>query len=219
MATILVTGAARGIGLALTEACVARGDRVLATCREPSPALLDLGAEVIEGIDVSQDECVPRLEQAVGGRPIDVAINNAGVLLSEQKGRYDFAALRKQYEINALGPLRVTAAIRGSLRPGSKLVIVTSRMGSIGDNASGGVYGYRMSKAAVNMAAVNLAHELRSAGVAVGLLHPGMVATDMGSAHGVPVGEAARMLLARIDELAPEGPVTFLHANGQHLPW
>src|SRR6185369_766683 len=107
MATILVTGAARGIGLALTEACVARGDLVLATCREPSKALLDLGAEVIEGIDVSQDECVPRLEHAVNGRAIDVAINNAGVLLSEQKGRYDFAALRRQYEINALGPLRV----------------------------------------------------------------------------------------------------------------
>ena len=219
MATILVTGAARGIGLALTEACVARGDLVLATCRKPSRALLEVGAEVIEGIDVAQDECVARLEQAVHGRPIDVAINNAGVLLSEQKGHYDFAALRKQYEINALGPLRVTAAIRGSLHSGSKLVIVTSRMGSIGDNASGGVYGYRMSKAAVNMAAVNLAHELRSTGVIVGLLHPGMVATDMGSAHGVPVDEAARMLLARIDELAPDGPLTFLHANGQPLPW
>jgi len=219
MATILVTGAARGIGLALTEAYVARGDLVLATCREPSRALLDLGAEVIEGIDVSQDECVARLEQTVHGRPIDVAINNAGVLLSEQKGRYDFVALRKQYETNALGPLRVTAAIRRSLHPGSKLVIVTSRMGSIGDNASGGMYGYRMSKAAVNMAAVNLAYELRSTGVAVGLLHPGMVATDMGSAHGVPVDEAARMLLARIDELALDGPVKFLHANGQPLPW
>jgi NAD(P)-dependent dehydrogenase (short-subunit alcohol dehydrogenase family) len=219
MATILVTGAARGIGLALTEACIARGDLVLATSRTPSRALLDSGAEVIEGIDVSQDECIARLEQAVHGRPIDVAINNAGVLLSEQKGRYDFAALRKQYEINALGPLRVTAAIRGSLRSGSKLVIVTSRMGSIGDNGSGGVYGYRMSKAAVNMAAVNLAHELRSTGVVVGLLHPGMVATDMGSAYGVPVDEAARMLLARIDELEADGPLRFLHANGQPLPW
>jgi NAD(P)-dependent dehydrogenase (short-subunit alcohol dehydrogenase family) len=219
MATILVTGAARGIGLALTEAYRARGDLVLATCREPSPALIELGAEVIEGIDVAHDECVGRLEHAVRGRPIDVAINNAGILLSEQKGGYDFAALRSQYETNALGPLRVTAAIRRSLRAGSKLVIVTSRMGSIGDNASGGMYGYRMSKAAVNMAAVNLAYELRSAGVAVGLLHPGMVATDMGSAHGVRVDEAARMLLARIDELAPEAPVKFLHANGQPLPW
>jgi NAD(P)-dependent dehydrogenase (short-subunit alcohol dehydrogenase family) len=219
MATILVTGAARGIGLALAKAYATRGDSVLATCRAPSRALAALGVEVIEGIDVAQDECVARLETAVHGRPIDVAVNNAGVLLPEPEGTFDFASLRRQYETNALGPLRVTAAVRSSLRAGSKLVIVTSRMGSIGDNGSGGMYGYRMSKAAVNMAALNLAHELRSAGVMVGLLHPGMVATDMGAAHGVPVDEAAAMLVARIDELTPERSATFLHANGQTLPW
>jgi NAD(P)-dependent dehydrogenase (short-subunit alcohol dehydrogenase family) len=219
MATILVTGAGRGIGLGLVQAFLARGDEVLAVCRSPSSELRALRAEVIEGIDVAQDDCVGRLKDAVHGRPLDVAINNAGILERETAGVLDVAGIRRQFETNALGPLRVSSAIRASLHEGSKLVIITSRMGSLADNGSGGMYGYRMSKAAVNMAAINLAHELRPTRVSVGLFHPGMVATDMGGKGGVTVAESVAGLLARIDELTLETSAKFFHANGQPLPW
>ena len=115
--------------------------------------------------------------------------------------------------MNALGPLRVTAALLPLLHKGAKVVIITSRMGSIADNGSGGYYGYRMSKAAVNAAGVSLARDLRAACIAVALIHPGMVATEMTGRHGIPPAEAARGVLARIDALRPENSGRFWHAG------
>jgi NAD(P)-dependent dehydrogenase (short-subunit alcohol dehydrogenase family) len=110
--------------------------------------------------------------------------------------------------------------LRPSLKAGAKVVIITSRMGSIADNASGGVYGYRMSKAAVNIAGVSLAKDLASQGISVLLLHPGMVETEMGGGPGaVEVADAAQRILVRIDELTPETSGRFVHAEGQSLPW
>jgi NAD(P)-dependent dehydrogenase (short-subunit alcohol dehydrogenase family) len=121
--------------------------------------------------------------------------------------------------VNALGPLRVTRALLPNLVGGSKVVIVTSRMGSIADNGSGGYYGYRMSKAAVNAAGVSLARDLAPRGITVLLLHPGMVATEMTGASGIPVAESVAGLLARIDELGQQASGSFHHANGETLPW
>ncbi|MDQ2643797.1 MAG: SDR family oxidoreductase [Myxococcota bacterium] len=221
MSLALVTGANRGIGLALVEALRKRGSEVLAACRTPSPALAASGAEVIDGIDVTDEEGVAKLSQAVGDRKLDLLINNAGILVwGDQLTNIDFDGVLKQFQVNALGPLRVTAALRTRLAKGAKVALITSRMGSIDDNGSGGAYGYRMSKAALNMAGKSLAVDLKPAEVAVAILHPGMVKTDMVGDHGqIEPAEAAKGLLARIDELTLEKTGGFWHANGQSLPW
>jgi NAD(P)-dependent dehydrogenase (short-subunit alcohol dehydrogenase family) len=221
MSLAIVTGANRGIGLALTAALAARGATVLAACRSDSPGLTKLGVEVVDGVDVTSHTGVQRLAKAVADRSIDLLINNAGILLwGDQLDTLDFEGIRKQFEVNALGPLRVTAALRSRLRKGAKVGLITSRMGSIDDNTSGGAYGYRMSKAALNMAGKSLALDLRPVEVAVAILHPGMVKTDMVGEHGqVEPAEAAKGLLARLDELTLETSGGFWHANGQRLPW
>jgi NAD(P)-dependent dehydrogenase (short-subunit alcohol dehydrogenase family) len=121
--------------------------------------------------------------------------------------------------VNALAPLRITQLLQQNLRNGSKVVLITSRMGSIDDNTSGSMYGYRMSKAALNIAGKSLALDLRSSGVAVGIFHPGLVATRLTGSHGISPLEAAINLIARIDQLTLENSGQFFHANGESLPW
>ncbi len=217
----IVTGANRGIGLALTAELKRRGYTVLAACRKRSPELDALGVEVLAGVEVSDAAGVERLKMAVGERQIDLLINNAGILVwGDHLGELDVAGIRKQFEVNALAPLLITDALRERLGKGSKVGLVTSRMGSIDDNTSGGGYGYRMSKAALNMAGKSLAIDLKGAGVAVAILHPGMVKTDMIRGHGqVEPEEAAKGLLARLDALTLETSGGFWHANGERLPW
>lgn len=220
MALVCITGANRGIGFELARQYQERGDQVVAACRSSSDRLAELGVELVEGVDVSDDAGVARLVEAVEGRSLDVLINNAGVLTKESLQDLDLDRIRRQFEINSLGPLRVTAALRGSLGRGSKVAIITSRMGSIEDNTSGGSYGYRMSKAAVNMAGRSLAHDLAPDGIALVILHPGFVRTDMTANQGlVDTPESAAGLIARIDELSLASSGSFFHANGEALPW
>lgn len=220
MTTICITGASRGIGLALARQYKDRGAHVVAACRKPGDALRTLGVEVVGGIDVTSDSAVSRLSKAIGTRHVDILINNAGLLSDESLDDLDFERMRQQFEVNSLGPLRVTAALRSKLAPGAKVAIITSRMGSIDDNTSGGRYGYRMSKCAVNMAGRSLAHDLKDAGIAVVILHPGFVRTDMTGGQGlVDPAESAAGLIARIDELTLETTGSFWHANGERLPW
>jgi NAD(P)-dependent dehydrogenase (short-subunit alcohol dehydrogenase family) len=222
--TALVTGGNRGIGLALCRLLKERGAEVLAVCRQPSPELQALGVRLVAGVDVTSDAGVATMAKAVsgalGGTGLDLAILNAGILRHENLDHLDLADVKEQLEVNAMGPLRVAHALLPHLGPGSKLALITSRMGSMGDNGSGGSYGYRMSKAALNAAGVSLAVDLRPRGVAVAILHPGYVRTDMtGGSGNVAPAEAAKMLLARIDELRVETTGRFLHANGEQLPW
>jgi NAD(P)-dependent dehydrogenase (short-subunit alcohol dehydrogenase family) len=219
MGTSLVTGASRGIGLELCTRLHRRGDTVIAACRSASAALRALGCRVVEGVDVTDADSVQRLAATLEGERIDLLVNNAGVLVRDTLDDLDVEGIRRQFEVNALGPLRVTRALLPNLGSGSKVVIITSRMGSIGDGPSGAFYGYRMSKAAVNMAGASLARDLASRGITVLLLHPGMVATDMTGAQGIPVGESAQNILARIAALGPEASGGFYHANGELLPW
>lgn len=219
MKNCLVTGASRGIGLELCRQLQQRGHRVFAVCRQPSAELRALGCTVIDGIEVTDAASVARLAAGLAGERIDVLVNNAGILVRDSLGELDFDGMRRQFEVNALAPLRVTHALLPNLGAGSKVVIMTSRMGSIADNGSGGYYGYRMSKAAVNIAGVSLARDLRERGIAVLLLHPGMVATEMTGHQGVPAAEAARNLVARIESLGFEQSGSFHHANGESLPW
>jgi len=221
MAVTVVTGANRGIGLALVEQLLARGAQVVAACRKPSQALQASGAEIVADVDVSQAAGVQKLAAAVGDRDVELLINNAGILVfGDSLGSLNVDGIRQQFEVNALGPLLITAALTSNLKPGAKVALITSRMGSIEDNGSGGGYGYRMSKAALNMAGKSLAIDLRPAEVAVIVLHPGMVSTEMiGNRGQVEAPEAARGLLARIDELTLETSGSFRHANGESLPW
>jgi NAD(P)-dependent dehydrogenase (short-subunit alcohol dehydrogenase family) len=220
MTTTLITGANRGIGLELARQCAARGDDVIAACRNPSAELEALGVHIEGNVDVSSDRDVAGLAERLAGRRIDILINNAGILSRQTLDDLDWNAIRRQFETNALGPLRVTHALLENLGEGSKVAIVTSRMGSIGDNTSGSSYGYRMSKAAVNMAGVSLARDLEPRGIAVVLLHPGYVRTDMtGKSGNVEPADAAAGLLARIDELSLESTGTLRHASGEALPW
>ncbi len=220
MSTVLITGANRGIGLEFCRQLTARGDTVIAACRKPSAALSALPVEVIDGVDVSDDAAVAGLVEKLSGRAIDVLINNAGVLVPTGLDSLDFDVIRRQLEINSLGPLRVTAALRGNLSAGSKVAIITSRMGSIADNTSGGHYGYRMSKAAVNMAGKSLALDLAGDGVAVVLLHPGWVRTDMTANNGlIDTDESVAGLLSRIDGLTQAQSGTFWHTSGEALRW
>ena len=220
MATVLVTGANRGIGFSFAKLLKARGDQVIAACRRETPELSALGVEVASGVDVTSDKSLNLLAEKLKGRTLDVLINNAGLLAEESFSNLDFASIQRQMEVNAYGPLRVTHKLSTLLKRGSKIALITSRMGSIGDNGSGGMYGYRMSKAALNAAGKSLALDLSRLGVAVGILHPGHVKTDMTGGHGnVAPDDAARALLARIDDLNLENSGTFWHANGEILPW
>jgi len=168
MATVLITGANRGIGLEIASQYEARGDEVVAVCRRSCEALDTMGVEVIDGVDVTSDESVADMASALSGRRIDRLVNNAGILERDGLDDLDFGVIERQFRVNALGPLRVTAALRPLLTDGAKVFIVTSRMGSIEDNSSGGYYGYRMSKAAVNIAAKSLSVDLKDAGRAGG---------------------------------------------------
>ena len=220
MTTAIVTGANRGIGLELCRKLKQRGDRVIAVCREASPELRELGVEIREGIDVADSKAVADLAESLSDVRLDLVINNAGILRHEGLDSMDFESIERQFEVNALGPLRITHALLPSLSSGAKIALVTSRMGSIADNGSGGSYGYRMSKAALNAAGVSLARDLKARGIAVVILHPGFVKTDMTRGHGnVSPAESAAGLLARIDELSLETSGSFKHMNGEDLPW
>jgi NAD(P)-dependent dehydrogenase (short-subunit alcohol dehydrogenase family) len=216
---VLITGANRGIGLELCGQLTARGDEVIAVCRSSSKELDSLKLRVIDGIDVNTNEAISKLREQSGLENLDWLINNAGVLSVESLDKLDFDAMEHQFSVNALGPLRVTSALLPKLGPGSKIGIITSRMGSIADNTSGGYYGYRMSKAAVNMAGVSLALDLRSREIAVALLHPGMVATDMSGGRGISPEQSVRGLIARMDALDMNQTGSFWHADGHGLPW
>lgn len=220
MGTVALTGANRGIGLELARQLAARGDTVIAAVRSASDELASLDVEVHEGVDVSDDKSVAQFASALSGRQLDILINNAGILTRENLDDLDWDRIRTQFEINTLGPLRVTAALLPCLSDGSKVAIVSSRVGSLADNSSGNNYGYRISKAAVNMVGVNLSHDLKDRGIAVVLLHPGYVRTGLTDMSGnVDPDEAARGLIERIDETTLEHTGTFWHADGTELPW
>ena len=220
MGKVLITGANRGIGLELCRQLAARGEEVIAVCRNSSAELDALGVRIITDTDVAADESVAQLAGKLAGVKLDWLINNAGILSNQSLGNLDTEAMEQQYRVNSLGPLRVTVALLQNLGAGSKVGIVTSRMGSIEDNTSGGSYGYRMSKAAVNMAGVSLANDLRDRSIAVALLHPGYVMTDMTGGQGlISAAQSAAGLIQRMDELNLDASGGFWHAQGERLPW
>ena len=148
MKTAVITGANRGIGLALSQQLEAKGWDIIAICRSESEEIEAIASMVISGIDVTNPEDIQQIKKVIGDQQVDLLINNAGLLKDEVLGKIDYDSLREQFEINALSPLQVTEALIPNMVVGSKIANITSRMGSIADNDSGGRYGYRASKAA-----------------------------------------------------------------------
>ena len=228
MPTVLITGANRGIGLALARHYWQHHCSVIGVCRQSDKALEACCDDVIGGIDLQSDDAVRCLTDALADRRIDLLISNAGILQDEQLGSLDIASIEQQFQVNALGPLRLVSALQANLSVGSKIALITSRMGSIEDNTSGGRYGYRMSKAALNMGVRCLAIECarwRQAPVVVAV-HPGTTETNLSNAftktRKAPVQSAAacaRQLKVLVESLVSGQSGQFLKLNGQTLPW
>lgn len=219
MATYLITGATGGIGLELCRQLQARGEKVIAVCRHSNEELDNLGVGVESGIDIASEKNVAELANRLNGTQLDCLINNVGIMERSNLSNLNFDGIRRQFEVNAIGTLRITHALLPLIQDGGKIAIVTSRMGSIDDNTSGGSYGYRMSKVAVSMAGKSLSHDLKPRQIAVAILHPGLVSTKMTNFTGIPPADAAKGLIARVDELNLQNTGTFWHANGEVLPW
>ena len=225
--TVLVTGASRGLGLEFARSWLARGAYVIATARSlaTSEELAVLQKEHPEKLrllqlDVRDDRSIEQLAGAVGNTTVDLLLNNAGVLHVETLNNMDFALVLEQFRVNALGALQVTHALLGNLGEGARVVNITSRMGSLDDNTSGGYYGYRMSYAAQNMATRSLAVDLKSRGIIVIAMHPGMVQTDMTRGFGMlTASESVAGMNDVIAALSAEQSGLFLHYQGTTLPW
>ena len=221
MSTYLITGSNRGIGLELCKQIIERGDEVIATCREASSDLKNLGVRIEEDIDISSEDSINNLRQALSGVELDCLIHNAGIYEFNSIDNFDHESIIRQFVVNALSPLSMTRSLKGLLKKNSKIGFITSRMGSIGDNSSGSSYGYRMSKVALSMAAKSLSRDLLKEDIYVAILHPGLVSTRMTgfTKNGISTEESVNGLLKRIDSLNKNNTGTFWHTNGEILPW
>jgi NAD(P)-dependent dehydrogenase (short-subunit alcohol dehydrogenase family) len=220
---IVITGANRGIGLALARRYAARGDEVHGTARDPSQAkeLAAVRGVKVHALDVRDDASVAAFAKSLGDEGIDVLVNNAGVGHWEGLSEFDPALALRLFDTNAVGPVRVTRALLPMLKKAKgKVFHMSSGMGSIGDNAMGGAYAYRMSKAALNMAGRTLAIELAKDRVASIVIEPGWVKTDMGGAGAtITAEESAEQLGAIIDARGMESTGKFFRRNGTEFPW
>ncbi len=231
MSTILVTGANRGLGLEFARQYAADGWRVLAACRTPEAAaqLQQLAAAsggriLVLGMDVTDSASVKAAAITLGGEAIDLLLNNAGVRgpKPEHFGSLDYAAWTKVLDANTFGPVRVIEAFLENVARSERkqIVTITSGMGSIGDNSSGGSYAYRSSKAAVNMVMKSLATDLAPRGITCVVLNPGWVRTDMGGpGGGFSPEESIRAMRSVIASLTPKDTGLFLNHNGKEFPW
>ena len=217
----VVTGCNRGIGLEITKQLKAKGFDIIAVCRQPSAELQELGLKkIITDIDLKTRSGIQKACAALKTEKIDLLVNNAGIMERTSLEDFNSEKVIDQFLVNSLAPVELTINLTDSFNSGAKVAMITSRMGSISDNDSGGAYGYRMSKAALNAASKSLAIDLKPKDVAVALLHPGWVKTDMTNQTGhVEPHEAASQLLLRIEDLNIENSGTFWHANGEELPW
>lgn len=227
MPTCLVTGASRGLGLEFVKQYAADGWRVIATCRRPdqAPELAALQGDVhIEPLDVSDFARIEALGRRLGGLPIDLVINNAGIY-GPRVTRYDsidYAAWPEVVRVNVMAPLKMTAVLTPNLAASSLRIAVgiSSLMGSIEDNTSGGSYIYRSSKAALHAVARSLAIDLRSRKIIVCVLNPGWVRTDMGgSAAMLDPFESVAGMRDVISRLTLRESGYFFNYDGAELPW
>ena len=226
---IVITGANRGIGLELTRQYLARGETVHAGARHPesAPVLAALGKASggrlhVLACDVTKDDSVRSFAGSVTG-PVDLLINNAGVkLANDELADLDLENVAQTFQVNVVGALRVTRALLPALRrsPSPRIASISSGLGSVERNTTGGIYGYRASKAALNMVSRSLAQDLRKENIVTVVLTPGWVKTDMGgSAAPTPVNESAAGLISVIDRLTMEDTGRCISYLGESIPW
>ncbi|MDH3239868.1 MAG: SDR family oxidoreductase [Alphaproteobacteria bacterium] len=226
MATVLITGASRGIGLEFARQYAADGARVLATCRDPdrAAALAALAGDVtLHRLDVTDLAGVDALAETLAGEAIDILVNNAGMLSSGQRaGGIDFDAWEEELKVNTIGPIKVALAFLPHLKRGSgrRIAFLSSTLGSIAENTSGAYMLYRSSKAGLNAAGRSLAIDTAQDGMIVLLLHPGWVRTDMGGPHAAITPEASVQGLRQvIADAGPEKSGRFFAYDGREIPW
>jgi NAD(P)-dependent dehydrogenase (short-subunit alcohol dehydrogenase family) len=221
MPTVLITGASRGIGREFARQYEAGGWRVIATCRDPSK--FDLEGEVYP-LDVTDAESVAALHKELQGENIDLLINNAGMYGPRglEFGNLDYQAWEEVLRTNLLGPIRMAETFAHHLARSEmkKMVFISSKVGSIADNRSGGAYIYRSSKTALNMAVKSLSLDLSDKGVICILLHPGWVKTDMGGASAlIDAATSVSGMRAIIDRASAAENGRFFNYDGSELPW
>ncbi|HBC58232.1 MAG TPA: short-chain dehydrogenase [Gammaproteobacteria bacterium] len=217
---VVITGGNKGIGLELARAFYTNKDEVTVLCRKSSAALNKLDVNVIENIDVSLEHNIVEARNQLANSKIDIFINNAGIFEHETIDNLNLDNINKQWQVNALAPLVLLKHFQTVLCTGAKIALVTSQMGSIGDNSSGGYYGYRMSKAALNAAGKSLSIDLRSKKISVAILHPGFVRTGMTGGQGnIEPAESAQGLIQCIENLNLSNSGTFWNYRGEILPW
>ena len=221
MSTYLITGANRGIGLEFVRQLKDRGEEVIAVCRSSSSELNNLSVRVETNIDITSGDSVIKLRENLNDTRVDVLIQNAGIAEFNSLSSLDPQSIVHQFEVNALSPLCFVQTMLSSLSKFAKIALISSRMGSIEDNSSGGSYGYRMSKVALCMAGKSLSVDLMSRGISVAILHPGLVSTRMTgfTSNGIKPQESVKGLIQRIDELTLDNTGSFWHSNGEILPW
>jgi len=230
MATVLITGCNRGIGLEFVKQLLARGDRVLGACRNPQAAselnTLNNGSDKLElfKLDVSSQQSMEALPAALQGQPIDIFINNAGVYGPRDSvfGNVSSGDWIDVLQINSMAPMILTQLLIDNLRQGDgkKLAYITSKMGSIDDNKGGGSYVYRSSKAALNAVVKSIAVDLENAGFSAAVLHPGWVLTDMGGPNAlIDARTSVSGMLKVIDNLDAGNNGSFFNYDGSIIPW
>lgn len=216
----VIIGANRGIGLALAQQYTKRGDNVIATCRNTSNELSQLSCTIIENIDISDDALSETIATQIPVNHIDILIHNSGILQSDTIDTINLDSMREHFEVNSLGPLRTILGLQSKLGAGSKVGIVSSRVGSIDDNESSNNYAYRVSKTAVNMIGKCLSIDFKDKAIALALLHPGYVQTEMTNSRGlINTHDSAAGLIKQMDELTLNTSGIFVHTNGEKLPW
>jgi len=218
---IAVVGSNRGIGLELCKKLVSDKHEVFAFCRKTSSELNKVGVtKIITDFEVTSLDNMTKSLSELNEKDFDLFIHVSGILKSDNIENLKTEDLLSQFEINSVGPILTAKAFKPLLQDGSKIALLTSRMGSVSDNGSGGMYGYRMSKAALNMAGKSLALDYKDDGITVLLMHPGYVQTDMTNGTGnVTAEESAKRLIDMLMSRTPEQTGTFWHADGEELPW
>lgn len=231
--TVIVTGANRGIGLELARQYAARGWQVIATARKPdeAKALADIAAKhsnlKIETLDLADHATIDRLKAKLGDKPVDILIHNAGIsggVPAQMLGRMNYDAFREALEVNAIGPMKLSESLLPNLRASTqkKIVLIGTSEASFNRIDAGRLYWYRASKAAAHMLMLNLAFEVKGRQVAVGVINPGPVDTDLMKGVRMPLqppAEAVGKVIGIIDRLTIDNTGKFWDYNGGQLPW
>ncbi len=229
--TVVITGANRGIGLGLARSYAQDGHRVFACCREPERAeklagvAADSGGRLsVHPLNVVNESHRKALAAVLTGTPVDILINNAGIYPDKgaRFGRLQASAWLEGFYVNAIAPVLLAQELAANIESGRRRLIasVSSKMGSLSDNSSGGSFAYRSSKAALNMAMLSLSHDLRERGISVIVLHPGWVRTDMGGKQAqISVGQSTSQLRAVLDRADIGDSGRFIDRDGSTIPW